>query len=130
MGFSSTVRLYVGNLPYSIDQTGLAAVFSEFGLTALKPQIIMDKVTGRPKGFAFVEMGSREEADRAIAEIDGYRVEGRPIRVSIANERPGRGGGGSNRSAPTSERRGGGGGGGGGGKREARGRHRDDDVWR
>ena len=127
MGFSTTIRLYVGNLPYSIDQTGLAAVFSEFGLTALKPQIIMDRETGRPKGFAFVEMGSREEADRAIAEVDGYRVEGRPIRISIANERPGRGGGGT-RPAPTFEKRGGGGGG--GGKRETRGRKRDDDVWR
>lgn len=105
----SQVRLYVGNLPYSIDQTGLVAIFSNFGIAAMSPQIIMDRETGRPKGFGFVEVAGQKEADVAIAQVSGSSVENRVIRVSIANERPSRGaprsGGG-----PSFEQRGGGGG--------------------
>lgn len=128
---ASGTRLYVGNLPYSIDQTGLAAIFSEFGIVVSRPQIIMDRETGRPKGFGFVDVGSQVDADRALAEVNGYRVEGRPIRVSIANEKPSRGGSGAGggRPTPSFEKRGGDRGGG-GGRQESRGRRSDDDVWR
>lgn len=133
---ASSVRLYVGNLPYTITDAELLAPFTEFGIVATRPQIIMDRETNRPRGFGFVEVGSQVDADRAVSEVSGYRLGGRPIKVSVANERPGRsgggGGGGGGRPAPSFEHRGGGGGGGGGrrDRSESRGRNRDDDVWR
>lgn len=137
----SQVRLYVGNLPYSIDETGLLAIFSQFGFQASRPQIIMDRETNRPKGFGFVEVASQKDAEAAIAAVSGAKIESRIIRVSIANERPSRsgGGGGGGRpgggGGPTFEHRKSSGGGGGGrdGGRGGRGGRRgssDDDVWR
>ena len=97
-------KLYVGNLTYDMNNEGLAALFAPFG-TVDSAQIIMDRDTGRSKGFGFVEMSSGEEAQAAISALDGKDSGGRALKVNEAKpreERPrsfggGGGGGGGNR---------------------------------
>ena len=105
-------KLYVGNLAYSVRDDSLQQAFSEFG-TVTSAKVMMDRDTGRSKGFGFVEMGSDGEAQAAINGMNGQTLEGRAIVVNEARpreERPGGfGGGGGGRSG------GGGGGGYGGG---------------
>jgi cold-inducible RNA-binding protein len=92
-------RLYVGNLPYSITEDSLQEIFAEAGPVE-SVKLITDRDTGRSKGFAFVEMGTDEGAERAIAEFNGHKVEGRALTVNEARPqqphegRPGGGGGG------------------------------------
>src|SRR5215468_2296057 len=100
-------KLYVGNLAYSIDDGSLQQIFGAHG-TVQSAQVIMDRDTGRSKGFGFVEMGSDQEAQAAIQAMNGKEIEGRPLTVNEA--RPKEGGGGGGRGGP----RGGGGGYGGG----------------
>jgi len=106
-------KLYVGNLAYSVRDESLQGAFSQFG-TVTSAKVMMDRETGRSKGFGFVEMGSDAEAQAAINGMNGQPLEGRPIVVNEARpreERPGGfGGGGGGRSG------GGGYGGGGGGR--------------
>jgi RNA recognition motif-containing protein len=95
-------RLYVGNLPYSTDEHQLRELFEQNGRTVNEVNIITDRQTGRPRGFGFVEMGSQEDADGAIGELNGYELEGRALTVNEARERTsgggrGRGGGGFSR---------------------------------
>jgi cold-inducible RNA-binding protein len=91
-------RLYVGNLPYSITESALQEMFSEAGPVG-SVKLITDRDTGRSKGFAFVEMETEEAAERAIAEFNGRKLEGRPLTVNEAKpqqpreERTGGGGG-------------------------------------
>jgi RNA recognition motif-containing protein len=99
-------KLYVGNLSYDVKDSELEQLFTEFG-TVESAVVIMDKMTGRSKGFGFVEMASDAEAQAAISALNGKQHGERPLTVNEAKpreERPG-GGGGS---------RGGRGGGGGG----------------
>src|SRR5689334_16911940 len=104
-------RLYVGNLSYTVAEPELREAFSEGGRNVVDVKIILDRDTGRPRGFAFVEMGSPDEATQVIETLSGRDIKGRPISVSEARERQGGGGGGGGgRSA------GGGGWGGGGGR--------------
>jgi RNA recognition motif-containing protein len=100
-------RLYVGNLSYNVTEPELREVFGEGGKNVVEVKVVMDRETGRPRGFAFVEMGSDEEASQAIQTLTGREIQGRAINVSEARERAPRGGGGGGY--------GGGGGGGGGG---------------
>ena len=86
-------KLYVGNLPYSIGDSDLERMFEEFG-TVQSVQIIMDRDTGRSKGFGFVEMGSDQEAQAAIDPLNGKNVDGRNLTVNEAKPREERGGGG------------------------------------
>lgn len=86
-------KLYVGNLPYDIDDAALRECFEEVG-TVSDVHIVMDRDTGRPRGFAFVTMGSDSEAQAAINGLNGAVLKGRPMRVSEAQERQNRGGGG------------------------------------
>jgi len=119
-------RLYVGNLPYGTTEDDLRAVFSQAGAVT-SVAIIKDRDSGRSKGFAFVEMGSDEDAQKAIRQLHGQDFQGRPLTVNIARpreERPagggfnrgggfGRGDGGFNRGGfnrGSGDRRGGGGG--------------------
>ena len=108
-------KLYVGNLAYSVRDESLHQAFSQFG-TVTSAKVMMDRDTGRSKGFGFVEMGSDAEAQSAINGMNGQALEGRAIVVNEARpreERPGGfGGGGGSRGGY-----GGGGGGGGGGGR-------------
>ncbi len=79
-------KLYVGNISFQTDESGLEASFGEYG-TVSSVKIITDRMTGRSKGFGFVEMSSPEEAQKCIAGLDGQEVGGRTIKVNIAKER-------------------------------------------
>ena len=96
-------KLYVGNLSYEVNDSELQQMFEPYG-TVQSAQVIMDRDTGRSKGFGFVEMGSDQEAQAAIAALSGKQVGGRSLTVNEAKPKEGGGGG-----------RGGYGGGGGGG---------------
>ena len=109
-------KLYVGNLAYSVRDDSLQAAFSEFG-TVTSAKVMMDRETGRSKGFGFVEMGSDAEAQAAINGMNGQALEGRPLVVNEARpreERPGGFGGGGGRGGYGGGGGGGYGGGGGG----------------
>ena len=90
-------KLYIGNLSYSVTDGDLQSLFAEFG-TVQSAQVIMDRETGRSKGFGFVEMGEETEAQAAIAALDGREMNGRALTVNEAREqtprRPGGMGGG------------------------------------
>jgi cold-inducible RNA-binding protein len=95
-------KLYVGNFPFSIGDADLHKLFESFG-TVVSAQVIMDRESGRSKGFGFVEMGSDAEAQAAISAMNGKDVEGRALTVNEARpktEGGGRGGfgGGGNRN--------------------------------
>ncbi|MGL4408894.1 MAG: RNA recognition motif domain-containing protein [Zoogloea sp.] len=98
-------KLYVGNLAYTVDKSRLEEMFLAYG-TVASAQVIMDRETGRSKGFGFVEMGSDQEAQAAIAAMNGKNFDGRNLTVNEARPQEPRGFGGP--------RRGPGGGGGGG----------------
>ena len=100
-------RLYVGNLSFNTTADGVRTAFQEFG-TVSDVHLVSDRETGRSRGFAFVTMGTPEEAAKAIEGMDGRTLDGRPLRVNEAEQRQQRGGGGGG---------GGYGGGGGGGFR-------------
>jgi cold-inducible RNA-binding protein len=100
-----STRLFVGNLSFDTNELELRDLFSQLGPVA-EVKVVTDRETGRPRGFAFVEMTSPEDAQKAIAELDGRELGGRTIKVNQAEARPARSGGG-----------GGGGGGGRGGRR-------------
>ena len=85
-------KLYVGNLSYDVDSAALEQMFAEFG-TVQSAQVIMDRDTGRSKGFGFVEMGSDQEAQAAIAALNGQMVGGRSLTVNEAKPREDRGSG-------------------------------------
>jgi len=111
-------KLYVGNLAYSVRDESLLQAFSQFG-TVTSAKVMMDRETGRSKGFGFVEMGSDPEAQAAINGMNGQPIDGRAVVVNEARpreERPGGfGGGGGGRSGGGGGYGGGGGGGGYGG---------------
>jgi RNA recognition motif-containing protein len=86
-------RLYVGNLPFSVDESTLRSLFEQNDRTVEEVKLITDRDTGRPRGFGFVEMASNEDADQAIRELDGYQLEGRALKVNEARERTAGGGG-------------------------------------
>ena len=86
-------KIYVGNLPFSSTQEDLEALFGRHG-TVESVNVITDRETGRPRGFAFVEMENASDADDAIRALDGSNLEGRDIRVNEAQDRRGGGGGG------------------------------------
>jgi RNA recognition motif-containing protein len=100
-------KLYVGNLNFSTTEDALRAAFAANGRTVKEVAIPSDRETGRPRGFAFVTMGSESDAKAAIAALDGKDLDGRSLKVNEAQDKPRTGGGG-----------GGGGRGGGGGGRE------------
>src|SRR5215831_18178090 len=107
-------RLYVGNLSFNTNAEGVRAAFQEFG-TVSDVHLVSDRETGRSRGFAFVTMGTPEEAAKAIEGMDGRTLDGRPLRVNEAEQRQQRGGGGGFRGGGGGGSYGGGGGGGYGG---------------
>ena len=106
-------KLFVGNLSYNTTEADLRAAFSADGRQVKEVAIITDRMTGQPRGFAFVQMASNEEAAAAIQALDGTQLDGRALRVNEAQERQG-GGGGSRAGGGSRGGYGGGGGGGGG----------------
>jgi hypothetical protein len=110
-------KLYVGNLAYSVRDDSLLQAFAQYG-TVTSAKVMMDRETGRSKGFGFVEMGSDPEAQAAINGMNGQPIDGRAVVVNEARpreERPGGFGGGGGRSGGGGGYGGGGGGGGYGG---------------
>jgi len=103
-------RLFVGNLSFNTTEESLTAAFQEFG-EVVETKVMTERETGRSRGFAFVEMATAEAATKAIEQMNGVVLDGRPLRVNEAEARPERGGGGGG------FRGGGGGGGGRGGDR-------------
>jgi len=93
-------KLYVGGLPYAVNDDRLSEMFSEHG-TVESARVITDRMTGRSKGFGFVEMSSQSEAEEAMNKLNGTQLDGRTLTV--------------NEARPQQPRSGGGGGGGGGG---------------
>jgi RNA recognition motif-containing protein len=89
-------RLFVGNLSFNATSADLEKLFSAVG-SCESATVVTDRVTGRSRGFGFVEMSSQAEAERAIAEINGKELLGRTLNVNEANERPSGGGGGRGR---------------------------------
>src|SRR5205807_66203 len=85
-------KLYVGNLGYGVSDSDLLKMFESHG-TVQSAQVIMDRDTGKSKGFGFVEMNSDQEAQAAIAALNGQQVEGRSLTVNEAKPREDRGGG-------------------------------------
>jgi RNA recognition motif-containing protein len=105
-------RLYVGNLSFNTGSDALRDAFAKFG-EVTDVHLVTDRMTGQPRGFGFVTMGTNEAARSAIASMNGSNLDGRELRVNEAEERQGGRGGGSGGGG-----RGGRGGFGGGGKRE------------
>ncbi len=85
-------KLYVGNLPWSTDNMGLREMFETYGPVE-DARVVMDRETGRSRGFGFVTFESTEDAESALAQ-DGQEIDGRQIRVNVAREREPRGFGG------------------------------------
>src|SRR5438445_13779964 len=112
----SNNKLFVGNLSFNTTENDLQDTFAAHG-TVVEANLMMDRATGRPRGFGFVTMSTPEEAQKAIDAMHGKELAGRALTVNLARpreERPGGGGGGGRRDFRGS----GGGGGGGGGRRE------------
>jgi len=86
------VRLYVGNLPYSAGENELRRLFSQAG-TVESVTLPLDRETGRPRGFGFVQMATDQDGESAIQMFNGYSLEGRQLRVNLAQEREMRPGG-------------------------------------
>lgn len=104
--------IYVGNLPYDVSDSDLQQLFEKYG-TVASARVVMDRATGRAKGFGFVEMNDRAEAEKAIAATNGYDMNGRPLRVNESQPKPPRsegGGGGYRGGSGGGGSRGGGGG--------------------
>jgi RNA recognition motif-containing protein len=109
------MRIYVGNLPFSSTEDELREFFSQHGAVT-SAAIVIDRETGRPRGFGFVEMANDEEARKAIAATNGQQLGGRPLVVNEAKPREAGGGGGRGGFGGGGGRGGFGGGGGGGGR--------------
>ena len=112
-------RIYVGNLPFTASEQDVRTLFEHNGRGVREVRIIEDRDTGRPRGFAFVEMSSDEEARDAISQLNGSELGGRTLKINEAQAREsggfrgGGGGGGGGGYRGGGDRRGGGGGGGG-----------------
>src|SRR5512147_1878631 len=102
-----SAKLFVGNLSFNITENDLQDAFAAHG-TVVEANLMMDRATGRPRGFAFITMSNAEEAQKAIEALNGKQLDGRELTVNVAKPREERAGGGSR----------GGFGGGGGGRRE------------
>jgi cold-inducible RNA-binding protein len=93
-------RLYVGNLSFGTTESTLRDLFGEAG-TVTEVKVMLDRETGRPRGFAFVEMGTETEAQAAVSQFNSRELDGRSLKVDVAAERTGgggrSGGGGRNR---------------------------------
>lgn len=87
-------RIFVGNLPFTVDEQRLRAMFEEGGREVTEVKIITDRDTGRPRGFAFVDMANDSDAKAAITALNGRELDGRALTVNEARERESRGGGG------------------------------------
>ncbi len=86
-------KVFVGNLSFNTSETALRTHFEAAGLQVEDVAIVMDRESGRPRGFGFVQMATAEDAATAISTLDGKELDERALRVNEANERPARSGG-------------------------------------
>ncbi len=110
------VNIFVGNLSYQTNQDELHAAFAQYG-SVERVNIVTDRDTGQPRGFAFVEMTERRDADTAISQLNGAELNGRAMNVNEARPKPAGGGGGYGGGGGGGFNRGGGGRGRGGPRR-------------
>ncbi len=114
-----STKLFVGNLSFNTTENDLSDAFAAHG-TVVEANLMMDRMSGRPRGFGFVTMSSADEAQKAIDALNGQQLDGRALTVNVARPReerpPGGGGGGGGSRGPRREYGGGSGGGGGGGR--------------
>ena len=89
-------KIYVGGLPYSVTDGQLLTLFQAHG-TVESANVVTDRYTDRSRGFGFVEMGTQEEAEKAIQALNGTELEGRTLTVNVSKPRENRGGGGGDR---------------------------------
>ena len=89
-------KLFVGNLSFNTTEKDLQDAFAAFG-TVTETNLMMDRVTSRPRGFAFITMGTPEEAQNAISGLNGKQLDGRALTVNVAKPREERSGGGGGR---------------------------------
>ena len=87
---AAAARLFVGNLAFSTDEKGLRQLIKEAGFDIADLSLVRDRDTGQSRGFAFVELERPEDAPRAIQTLDGEMLDGRRLRVNLAENRPGR----------------------------------------
>ncbi|KAL1536523.1 28 kDa ribonucleoprotein, chloroplastic-like [Salvia divinorum] len=85
--YEPSFRMYVGNLPWQVDNARLMQLFSDYG-QVVDARVVFDRETGRSRGFGFVTMSTEAELSNAIASLDGQNVDGRAIRVNVAEQRP------------------------------------------
>ena len=119
-------RLFVGNLSFNTTEDTLSEMFQQNGIATASVQVMLDRDTGRSRGFAFVDLANDADLANAVKALDGKSLDGRPLRVNEAEERKprsggggfGGGGGGGGGGRGGYGGRGGGGGGGGGGGRD------------
>ena len=90
-------RLYIGNMSWDTTEDSLMAALTEGGRTVKDLHVVTDRETGRPRGFAFAEFGNEADAQAAIDALDGTDLDGRTLKVNVAEERKPRAGGGGNR---------------------------------
>ncbi|MGC3959118.1 MAG: RNA-binding protein [Verrucomicrobiota bacterium] len=107
-----STKLFVGNLSFNTTENDLSDAFAAHG-TVVEANLMMDRMSGRPRGFGFVTMGSPEEAQKAIDALNGQQLDGRALTVNIARPREERPAGGGGSRGPRREYGGGGGGRGG-----------------
>lgn len=81
-----SVQIYAGNLTYGMTEDSLRELFEQYG-EVISAKIIKDRLTGRSRGFGFVEMEKKEEAENAIQKLDGTEVEGRNMKINLAKPR-------------------------------------------
>ncbi len=106
-----STKLFVGNLDFKVTENDLQDAFAAYG-TVVEANLVTDRATGRPRGFAFVTMSSPEEAQKAIEGMNGKELGGRALNVNVARPREERSGGGGGRGYGGGGQRGGYGGGG------------------
>ncbi len=90
------MNLYVSNISFKLNEDGLRGLFEQFGQVS-SAKLITDRETGRSRGFGFVEMDNEDEARAAISGLNGKDVEGRPLSVDVARDKPARSSGGPRR---------------------------------
>ena len=105
-------RVYIGNMSWDTTEDSLTAALTEGGRSVKEVHIVMDRDSGRPRGFAFAEFANEADAQSAIADLDGKDLDGRALKVNEAQERKTGGGGGGGRGGGGGGYGGGGGGGG------------------
>lgn len=90
-------KIFVGNISFDSSEQDLRDLFAADDRQVTSVSVIMDRETGRPRGFAFVEMGNTDDMNAAIKALDGADLHGRPLRVNEAHDKPKGGGGGGGR---------------------------------